>query len=242
MSVAASAWVWDNSPYTLGARLVHLAIADIVNPDNDWLLWASFPNIAARAKVSVPTVSSAVAKMVSEGYLELVERKSGAVSTYRFLRPTPKESEGSVPSKNRRGTPRKSKGGPPKSTESLLLPTQEKLEGTGIAPRRPTDDPLVRCAHDLTVLAFEQPVKPELRSGKGGTFPAVLGLIERLLRAGHSRQEIEAVILGGVEVWTIAGMQTALARSRPRGTRDPRRGRSERSIDEDLAEALGATR
>lgn len=118
-------WVFDHSPYTLGSRLIHLAIADIVNDDNDWLLWASKAKIAKKAKVSHPTVTATFKKMVEEGFLELVEERRGAASTYRFLRPTPQKSEW-LDDEDLGGTPQNAAVQPPKSTEADLLLTQEE--------------------------------------------------------------------------------------------------------------------
>lgn len=129
-------WVFDHSPYTLGTRLLHLAIADIVNEDNDWLLWASQPKLAAKAKVSIPTVGSGLKRMCADGYLELVEKNVGRPSVYRFLRPTPKESEGSSssdPESSPGATPKDDTVNPPSSTDLVLLPTQ----GNGIETTQP---------------------------------------------------------------------------------------------------------
>lgn len=87
MSVKAVSWVFDHSPYTLGARLVHLALADIANEDHGWQVWVSKSKIAEKAKVSRGTVTSTLAKMVSDGYLEVVGMQAKGVTTYRFLRP-----------------------------------------------------------------------------------------------------------------------------------------------------------
>lgn len=75
-------------------------------------------------------------------------------------------------------------------------------------------DALSREAHRLTVIAFEQPVVPVLRTGSKSAFVAVLGLVKQILGAGKSNQEIEQAIRDGVEVWTLAGFQTAIAKSK----------------------------
>lgn len=122
-------WVFENSPYTLGARLIHLAIADIVNDDNDWLLWASQKKLGAKAMVSQPTVSGTLKRMCKEGYLELVEEGHGAPSIYRFLRPGQSESDSPSP-KEIASTPKGNLHQPPKLTEPVLLPTQIELNVT----------------------------------------------------------------------------------------------------------------
>lgn len=142
-------WVFDHSPYTLGTRLIHLAIADIVNDDNDWLLWASKSKIATKAKVSPPTVTAAFARMVKDGYLELIESHVGRPSVYRFVtdpgqqisEPPPDVPDPPPTPQENRPTPQADGGGPPSSPQPVLLPTQlqpKQNQPTGaIAPADP---------------------------------------------------------------------------------------------------------
>lgn len=103
-------------------------------------------------------------------------------------------------------------------------------------PPKPTDDPLVRCAHSLAKLAFEQPEKPLVRSG-GDPFSAVLGLFKQALRTGRPVGELEAAVTGGfVEVWTLNGLSTALAKSR-KGHRNGSNGH-----DDELRRLYGGAR
>jgi hypothetical protein len=131
MSVKAMTWVFENSPYTLGSRLVHLALADWANDDNDGLIWASQPRIAAKAKVSVPTVASAIKKMLDDGYLIEVESGPGRTSVYRFIT-TPQKSEGCE-------TPQEDEGVPLKTAESVLSLTQKKLKAGAAVDQHPSD-------------------------------------------------------------------------------------------------------
>jgi hypothetical protein len=87
VSVEAMTEVFKHSPYTLGTRLVHLAIADVVNDGHDWLFWGAQSSLAAKAKVSRRTVMDAIDKMINDGYLALVEERPGYPNAYRFLRP-----------------------------------------------------------------------------------------------------------------------------------------------------------
>jgi hypothetical protein len=190
MSVSAVTWVFEQSPYKLASRLVHLAIADVVNDDNGWLLWATQSKIAKKALVSPATVSTTMNRMCKDGYLELVEKEPGRPAVYRFLRPNPSDSEGSPP--------------------------QKEQNSAASPPAKATDDPIVAAAHKLTVLAMEQSVKPVLREDGKSPFGAVLKIIERLLRNGQSVQAIERAIKSGIEVWTVAGIQTAIAQTRGR--------------------------
>lgn len=211
-------WVFDHSPYKLGARLVHLAIADIVNEDNDWLLWAAQTKLADKALVSQPTVSSTIRRMCDEGYLELVEYRPGAASIYRFLRPGVSDSDRSSPMqppKTTHRTPKENRGVPPNSTHPVLLLTQEEQKSTELAPKaaqRGTSDPIVSRAHALAVLAYEQPTKPVTRGG----FNAVLKRIEAELRAGTVVGHIQAAIEEGDVTWTADGLRTAIGRAKGR--------------------------
>lgn len=80
-------WVFDHSPYNGAFKLVHLALADVANTDNDNLVWMSREKIASKASCSVSTVDSAIDRMVKEGWLELVSKGGGRgnASTYRFI-------------------------------------------------------------------------------------------------------------------------------------------------------------
>lgn len=97
------------------------------------------------------------------------------------------------------------------------------LCGTAAPPApKPTDDPVKARAHELAVFAFEQPVKPDIANARNGPFVAVLQLLERRLRAGVPVNVLRDLIAQGVEVWTLAGLQTAEARLKSaRTARDP---------------------
>jgi hypothetical protein len=98
--------------------------------------------------------------------------------------------------------------------------TESKTISGGSSPPRRTTDPLARKAWELTQLAFEQPEKPVLRSD-GDPFAATLGVIEQVLRSGTPVGDVEWAIVQGVEVWTLAGLRTAVAKTRHRSaTRD----------------------
>lgn len=77
MSLRTLTDAWENSPYTGNALLVHLAIADVVNPDNDYKLWMVRERIAAKARVSIATVTRVRAQMVDDGWLVPPEGAAG---------------------------------------------------------------------------------------------------------------------------------------------------------------------
>ena len=213
MSVKAMTWVFENSPYSLGTRLVHLAIADIANEDNDWQVWVSHSKIAAKAKVSRATVVSALAKMVADGFMEIIESHRGAAATYRFLRPdlsdpdTPTCRESDI-------TCQIQAVEPVKSADSRLSLNSKKTKVLAASPPRPTDDPIKAQAHSLATLAFEQVPKPDIANTRGDPFLAVMGLFERRLRSGVPVNLLRDVIRAGIEVWTLPGIQTSEAKFR----------------------------
>src|SRR4029077_9574908 len=55
VSVENVSWVFKHSPYKLGARLVHLALADSANDEHESLIWTSQATIAGKAAVSRAT-------------------------------------------------------------------------------------------------------------------------------------------------------------------------------------------
>lgn len=89
MSAKATAYVWENSPYTQTALLVHLAIADVANDDNNNRLWISQQTVARKVRCDRKTVTRAFAKMVEDGYLKLIEDNARAQkpNVYEFMMP-----------------------------------------------------------------------------------------------------------------------------------------------------------
>lgn len=95
MSVRAMTWVFDNSPYELGTRLVHLAIADSVNDENGNEWWGGNARLAAKAHVNERTVERAKARMIADGLLtDLRMRHPSGHRVYRFEMPRPDNLSG----------------------------------------------------------------------------------------------------------------------------------------------------
>lgn len=89
MSSEAIGWVFRCSPYK-GARLaIHLAIADSVNDLHDYEMFARQSWIAAKARVGRQVVNDALAEMVADGLLVLLEDNAAArkPNRYRLLMP-----------------------------------------------------------------------------------------------------------------------------------------------------------
>lgn len=104
------------------------------------------------------------------------------------------------------------------STSPLNGPSGEIQRVPVVNPTspKPKEEPLpgyAADAHTLARLAFEQPVKPVLRS-KGNAFCAVQAIFHRLLEAGEDAKWLDAAIRHGVDTWTIAGVQTAIAKAK----------------------------
>lgn len=83
------AYVWDHSPLTRDALLVHLAIADVANDVHNNEFWMTAAGLAEKVRVSRSTVMRAFARMTELGLLEIVERGGGRgkPTTYRLLFP-----------------------------------------------------------------------------------------------------------------------------------------------------------
>lgn len=90
LSSEALGWVYKHSPYR-GARLaVHLAVADSVNDMHDYEMYARQAWIAAKARVGRQVVNDALAEMVADGLLMLLEDNAAArkPNRYRLLMPS----------------------------------------------------------------------------------------------------------------------------------------------------------
>ncbi len=88
MSADATGWVYRHSPYTGVTFAVHLAIADSVNDQNGNELWMKKAKLSEKARVSTGSTKTAMALLVEDGFLELMEESHGRnPSRYRFLFP-----------------------------------------------------------------------------------------------------------------------------------------------------------
>lgn len=88
MTWTEQAWVEENSPYEAAAYATHLIIAGIVNPDHEYELFVHPDKLAKRCHCSVSTLRRQLAKMVTDGYLAMVDAGGGRGkwATYRFVR------------------------------------------------------------------------------------------------------------------------------------------------------------
>lgn len=103
MSIKIMSWVWDNSPYTGKALLIHLALADWAGDDG--VCWPKQDNIAAKARCSVETVRTATRVMEQDGLLEIVQESRGRGSSHRYRLLNPKSSAPNDLAQMNRATP-----------------------------------------------------------------------------------------------------------------------------------------
>ena len=93
MSRQNEQWVWDHSPFTGGALLLHLAMADLANHENHDELWASDTYLATKARISEGSLRRYRSDMVTKGYLEIVEAGGGRGKRVRVRLLKPAQSE-----------------------------------------------------------------------------------------------------------------------------------------------------
>jgi len=84
MSVHVQSWVWDNSPYTGAALLIHVALSEWANDEG--ICWPSQATIAKRARCTDRYVRDTIKKMQRDGLLEIVKASNGYGShVYRLV-------------------------------------------------------------------------------------------------------------------------------------------------------------
>lgn len=239
MSDEGRAYVKAHSPYTGNAWWFHYVMGDLANWQHDYEIFVSDARLAQEWPLTRSTCTRARQQLITDGYLQPLDESTapGRPRRYRFVfkgaegmakggdanAPHGEARQGKTAPHGDAGTRRTTKRERASSVQSHLLPTEEEQKGTEIsaaAPPKPTDDPVKKKAHELTVLAMEQPIKPVLRENGKNPFGAVYTIIERLLRNGQSVQAIKRAIEAGIEVWTVAGIQTAIAQTKPRRERE----------------------
>jgi hypothetical protein len=89
VSAEATGWVYRHSPYRGAAFSIHLAVADSVNDQHGNEFWMAQGTLASKARVGRQATNAAMAEMVIDGYLEILEEGGGRSrpSHYRFLFP-----------------------------------------------------------------------------------------------------------------------------------------------------------
>lgn len=89
LSAEHVAWVFRHSPASGAAFVVHVAIADSVNDQNEHEFWMRLAKLAVKARVSRPTAQRAIAWLVEHELLDCLDddRRSGRPVRYRFVMP-----------------------------------------------------------------------------------------------------------------------------------------------------------
>lgn len=229
MSRRAEQWVWDNSETNGNDRMVLVYMGNEAN-DEGFACFPSMERLARKCRISTNTVASVIKRLEAGGeivvlrperqgrghfnqYALVLGRNPGTVM--EALRkgakslPLSESDNGATDGAKRRDQPRE-KARPDRDVP-IDRPIDRPVAAQSAAAEK--DDTLHRTAHKLTVLAFEQPIKPTLRSD-GDAFAAVMGIIASKLHAGYSANDLRAVIEAGVDVWTANGLGTALSQRR----------------------------
>ena len=98
MSAQATEYVWHHSPFKGTAKLVHLAVAEVVNEQHQWRYWGGDQALAAKVGCDRGTVLRWKAKAIAEGYLEEAgfDTQTGN-KQYVFLMPKPMLQDATSP-------------------------------------------------------------------------------------------------------------------------------------------------
>lgn len=231
MSAEATGWVYRCSPYTGVRFAVHHAIADSVNDQNADEFWMRQGVLAKKARTTRGTVNAALAAMIEEGFLVLLEEGRGGANRYRFLMPegtptvydprstlragqtggvrsrdtgvsAPVTGGARSPDTEPKGNPRGEPKGNP--TSGTGAPGSLLDQGLPLDP----DPPLVDVAKAVTDAAWEaknpRPTTPWIAARK---------LAEVFLAAGWPAPEVQAAMIAA-PTWTKGAIEFSLNRAR----------------------------
>lgn len=89
MSAECMGWVYRFSPAKNATLLVHLALADAANDLHGYEIWMNQTTLADKCRVTRQTVNTALAWLVDEDLIEVLEEGGGRrrPNRYRFLMP-----------------------------------------------------------------------------------------------------------------------------------------------------------
>jgi len=210
--------------------------------------WPTTGSLMKQMGCSKMTLWRATQTLISRGLLEVESGQSaGGANVYTVVDPDvaiPPEAVNEEPG----GCITHGTGGVSPTVQGVYHPRYTPPSPT-VSSKREVDnknqeleraspaEPLERQARALTTLAFEQPLKPSLRSSGGSEFLAALGIIRKELKRGTAVNDLRTAIESGIEVWTQAGVQTAVAHARRRKADPVHRGTSLRSTIAEAAKA-----
>lgn len=84
MSNEALGHIWRFSPHSGPKFLVLVAIADVVNDQNDNEVWFSLANLGKKCRLARSTVANAVKELEEEGWLTRIQSNPGQTVRYQF--------------------------------------------------------------------------------------------------------------------------------------------------------------
>lgn len=88
MSAECMGWVYRFSPAKGATLMVHLALADAANDLHGYEIWMRQATLAEKCRMTRRTVNTALAWLVDEGLLEVLEEsRRHTANRYRFLMP-----------------------------------------------------------------------------------------------------------------------------------------------------------
>lgn len=203
MSSGAVGWVYEHSPYRGAKLLIHLALGDSANDMHDYELWARQVWIADKARVSRSAVNGALATMVKDGFLKLLEdnSKSGKPNRYRLLMPpmgavwnprgVSSETTPGVAGDDT-GVSSETTGGVVRDdTEPKGNPRVNPTEETLPAPSSQTEEPdYSAVAREMTTAYWEWHKATKNNRPPAQKFIAIAKVVETALRNGVSREDL----------------------------------------------------
>lgn len=240
MSAEATGWVWRRSPYKGVTFAVHLAIADSVNDQNEHELWMRQSVLAEKCRTQRPTVNKALATLLADGYLELVEEFTGGANRYRFLMPSKapvvfdsrrKRVKGDTttdkPAVRSPHTNDGTEGVTPANTNGAPIAQQmfaEQTQGVRSPHTEPKGTQVVTQEEPPRTGSVAQPIVKAVWDRKvpkpATPFIAAVKIAERLLASEWSPDEIEQAMVDAPTI-SVGAVELTLNRNRDA---KPRRG------------------
>ena len=96
MSNEALSWAFESSPYSRTIWLIHVIIAGEVDESSDNHVWLDEKQIMVDARCSIQTVRRAIAHLIKDGYLEVIDchqETKRLNKEYRFLMPSTRDEQ-----------------------------------------------------------------------------------------------------------------------------------------------------